>query len=67
MNDKELIREQRKRNRHIRVATDINMQHADEIKRESLARHARARVQIRAEVVDNRNIDYKSHMVWLRR
>ncbi|WP_010391330.1 hypothetical protein [Leuconostoc gasicomitatum] len=41
--------------------------HADEVKRESVARHARARVQIRAEVVDNRNIDYKSHMAWLRR
>ncbi|MBZ5958154.1 hypothetical protein [Leuconostoc gasicomitatum] len=67
MNDKELIREQRQRNRHIRDATDINMQHADEIKRESAARHARARVQIRAEVVDNRNIDYKIHMMWLRR
>lgn len=67
MNDKELIQEQRQRNRHIRDATDINMQHADEIKRESVARHASARVQIRAEVVDNRNIDYKSHMMWLRR
>ncbi|GMA66787.1 hypothetical protein [Leuconostoc gelidum] len=67
MNDEELIREQRQRNRHIRDATDINMQHADEIRRESVARHARARVQIRAEVVDNRNIDYNSHMSWLRR
>lgn len=61
------VNKQRQRNRHIRDATDINMQHADKIKRESVARHARARVQIRAEVVDNRNIDYKSHMVWLRR
>ena len=61
------VNKQRQRNRHIRDATDINMKHADEIKRESVARHARARVQIRAEVVDNRNIDYKSHMMWLRR
>lgn len=61
------VNKQRKRNRHIRDATDINRQHADEIRRESVARHARARVQIIAEVVDNRNIDYKSHMMWLRR
>ncbi|MBZ5980051.1 hypothetical protein [Leuconostoc gasicomitatum] len=59
------VNKQRKRNRHIRDATDINRQHADEIRRESVARHARARVQIIAEVVDNRNIDYKSHMMWL--
>lgn len=58
---------QKQRNRHIRDATDINMQHADNIKRESAARHARARVQIVSEVLDNRNIDYKSHMMWLRR
>lgn len=67
MNDEELIREQRQRNRHIRDATDINMQHADEIKRESVARHARARVQIVSEVLENRQIDYKSHMMWLRK
>ncbi len=61
------VNKQRKRNRHIRDATDINMQHADEIKRESVARHARARVQIRAEVLENRQIDYSRHMMWLRR
>ncbi|MBZ6004082.1 hypothetical protein KII95_08680 [Leuconostoc gelidum subsp. aenigmaticum] len=58
---------QKQRNRHIRDATDINMQHAYEIKRESVARHARARVQKVSEVLDNRQIDYGKHMMWLRR
>jgi len=61
------VNKQKQRNRHIRDATDINRQHADEIRRESAARHARARVQIRAEVMDNRQIDYGKHMMWLRR
>jgi len=61
------VNKQKQRNRHIRDATDINMQHADEIRRESVARHARARVQIRAEVLENRQIDYSRHMMRLRR
>jgi len=39
MNDEELIREQRQRNRYIRDATDINTQHPDEIKCMIVERH----------------------------
>jgi hypothetical protein len=42
-------------------------QHADEVKRESVAKHARVRVQIVSEVLENRQIDYKNHMMRLRR
>lgn len=63
----ESTRTARKRKRHIKTATQINKQHADDLKCESTARHARARVQIVSEVLDNRQIDYKSHMMWLRR
>ncbi|GDZ83087.1 hypothetical protein LCIT_03290 [Leuconostoc citreum] len=44
MNESE--RKARKRKRHIKTATQINKQRADDLKRESAARHARARVQI---------------------
>lgn len=58
---------QKQRNRHIRDATDINRQHADELKREGIARHKRSRVQKVSEVIENRQIDYGKHMAWLRR
>ncbi|GMA68401.1 hypothetical protein [Leuconostoc gelidum] len=58
---------QKQRNRHTRDATDINRQHANNIKHENVARHARARVQIKSEVLENRQIDYSGHMMWLRR
>ena len=34
--------------------------------RNSVERHERARVQIKSEVMENRQIDYKSHMKWLK-
>lgn len=61
------VNKQKKRNRHIRDATDINMHHADELKREGIARHKRSRVQKVSEVLENRQIDYGKHMSWLRR
>lgn len=54
-----------KRRRHIKQATDVNRKHADKIKTESIARHKRSRIQVRSEVMENRQIDYKSHMKWL--
>ncbi|WP_353894674.1 hypothetical protein [Leuconostoc mesenteroides] len=56
----------RKRRRHIKQATDINRKHADMMKTESIARHKRSRIQARSEVLENRQIDYKSHMKWLK-
>lgn len=55
----------RKRPRHIKQATDVNRKHADMMKTESIARHERSRIQVRSEVMENRQIDYKSHMKWL--
>ncbi|KAA8366299.1 hypothetical protein Q8F54_08325 [Leuconostoc mesenteroides] len=55
----------RKRRRHIKQATDVNRKQADMMKTESIARHERSRIQVRSEVMENRQIDYKSHMKWL--
>ncbi len=55
----------RKRRRHIKQATDVNRKHADMMKTESIARHERSRIQVRSEVMENRQIDYRSHMKWL--
>lgn len=57
----------RKRRRHIKQATDVNRKHADMMKTESIARHKRSRIQVRSEVLENRQIDYGKHMAWLRR
>ncbi len=56
----------RKRRSHIKQATDVNRKHADMMKTESIARHERSRIQVRSEVLENRQIDYKSHMKWLK-
>ncbi|MGQ2285958.1 hypothetical protein ACT5YT_01705 [Leuconostoc suionicum] len=63
MNEAE--KKQRKRRRHIKQATDVNRKHVDMMKTESIARHERSRIQVRSEVLENRQIDYKSHMKWL--
>lgn len=55
----------RKRRRHIKQATDINRKHADMMKTESIARDERSHIQVKSEVMGNRQIDYKSHMKWL--
>ncbi|WP_367292129.1 hypothetical protein [Leuconostoc mesenteroides] len=55
----------RKRRRHIKQATDVNRKHADMMKTESIARHERSRIQVRSEVMENRQINYRSHMKWL--
>lgn len=57
----------RKRRRHIKQATDVNRKHADMMKTESIARHDRSRIQVRSEVLENRQIDYRSHMKWLKK
>ncbi|WP_394456178.1 hypothetical protein ACF0HZ_01780 [Leuconostoc suionicum] len=55
----------RKRRKHIKQATDVNRKHADMMKTESITRHERSRIQVRSEVLENRQIDYRSHMKWL--
>ncbi|WP_349534060.1 hypothetical protein [Leuconostoc citreum] len=55
----------KKRLIHIRDATDVNMKHKDNLARSSVERHERAKIQIKREVMDNRQIDYKRHMKWI--
>ena len=55
----------KQRLRHIRDATEMNRRHADMLRTQSESRHEQARVQIKSEVMENRQIDYKSQMKWL--
>lgn len=52
------VNQQKRRNHHIRDATEVNMKHKQELARNSEERHERARVQIKSEVLENRQIDY---------
>lgn len=61
----EAVKKLCKRRRNIQQSTDVNRKHADMMKTESIARHERSRIQVRSEVLENRRIDYKSHMKWL--
>ncbi|MCT8389566.1 hypothetical protein D0501_05700 [Leuconostoc holzapfelii] len=55
----------KQRLRHIRDATEVNMKHKQDLARNSVERHERAHVQIKSEVMENRQIDYKRHMTCL--
>ncbi|MCT3071611.1 hypothetical protein [Leuconostoc citreum] len=55
----------KKRLRHIRDATEVNKRHRQDLARNNIERHKRARVQIKSEVMENRNINYRKHMEWL--
>ncbi len=57
--------ETKKRLRHIRDATEVNMKHKQDLIKRRVERHERARVQIKSEVMENRNINYRKHMKWL--
>ena len=57
--------ETKKRLRHIRDATEVNMKHKQDMIKQRLERRERSRVQIKSEVMENRQIDYKRHMKWL--
>lgn len=64
MNESE--RNARKRKRHIKMATQINKQHADVLKNKSEERKARSHIQIMGELISNKNVDYRRHMRWMR-
>ena len=57
--------ETKKRLRHIRDATEVNMKHKQYMIKQRLERRERSRVQIKSEVMENRNINYRKHMKWL--
>lgn len=54
--------ETKKRLRHIRDASKVNEDHTEQTRRQSVERHERSKAQIKAEIYDNRNIDYRKHM-----
>lgn len=56
----------KQRLKHIRDATEVNKRHKQDLIQRRVERHERARVQIKSEVMENRQIDYKSHMKWLK-
>lgn len=51
--------ETKTRLRHIRNATKVNKEHAENARRQSVER---SRAQVKAEIYDNRNINYRKHM-----
>lgn len=55
----------KKRLIHIRDATEVNMKHKQNLARNSVERYERARVQIKSEVMENRQIDYHRCMKWI--
>lgn len=57
--------ETKKRLRHIRDATEVNMKHKQDMIKQRLERRERSRMQIKSEVMENRNINYRGCMKWL--
>jgi len=55
----------KERLKHIRDATEVNTRHKQDLTQRRVERHERARVQIKSEVMENRNINYRRHMKWL--
>ncbi|MGR8829715.1 hypothetical protein [Leuconostoc citreum] len=55
----------KQRLRHIKDATEVNTRHADMLRTQSQSRHERARVQIKSEVMENKNINYRRCMKWI--
>ncbi|MBK0041506.1 MULTISPECIES: hypothetical protein [unclassified Leuconostoc] len=54
-----------KRKQHLRDNSAVNRKHAEMMKSQSADRKQRSRLQARAEIMDNKNIDYKRYMSWL--
>lgn len=55
----------KQRLRHIRNATEVNLRHKQDMIKQRLERRDRSRMQIKSEVMENRNINYRKHMKWL--
>lgn len=51
--------------KYTKEATQVNERFIQETKRLSVERHKRARIQIKSELVDNKNINYRKHMKWI--
>lgn len=57
MNEKEA-----KRLKRIEESTEVNELYIEQHKRMSRERHQRSRVQVKSEIYENKNIDYRKHM-----
>lgn len=51
----------KKRLIHIRDATKVNKEHTENTRRQSVERHGRSRAQVKAEIYENKNINYRKH------
>ena len=56
MNEKEA-----KRLKRIKESTEVNEQYIEQHKRMSHERHQRSRQQVKFEIYENKNIDYRKH------
>lgn len=59
MNEKEA-----KRLKRIEESTEVNELYIEQHKRTSYERHKRLRQQVKAEIYENKNINYRKHMKW---
>lgn len=57
MNEKEARRLKR-----IKESTEVNEQYIEQHKRISRERHERSRAQVKSEIYENKNINYRKHM-----
>ncbi|WP_188353903.1 hypothetical protein [Leuconostoc falkenbergense] len=51
--------------KYTKEATQVNERFIQETKRLSVERHKRAHIQIKSELVDNKNINYRKYMKWI--
>lgn len=59
MNEKEA-----KRLKRIKESTEVNAKYIEQHKRMSHERHKRSRAQVKSEIYENKNINYRKHMKW---
>lgn len=55
----------KQRLKHIRDATEVNTRHKQNLIKRRVERHEQSRVQIKSEVMENRNINYRGCMKWI--
>lgn len=55
----------KQRLRQIRDATEVNMKDKQDMIKQRLELRERSRVQIKSEVMENRNITYRGCMKWI--
>lgn len=54
----------RLRLKHIRDSTDVNKKYFAEQERRRNERYKRSRQKAKAEIYENKNINYRKHMKW---